>query len=103
LFVGVENKYLPGGRTDFYESKARSDSRVSGRAVLRPSRYSLQCVEASFGRQSRETVERTALQEWAEFWNDWRKVPAAFSILHNLHLKLHSRVAAGFEIIARKA
>jgi hypothetical protein len=64
---------------------------------------SLQCVEASFGRQSRETVERTTLQEWAEFWNDWRKVPAAFSILHNLPLKLHSRVAAGFEIIARKA
>lgn len=53
------------------------------------------------------TAEQTAIStstlgEWAAFWTDRTNPPASFHTLQNLPQPAQARVAAGFELIARK-
>lgn len=45
---------------------------------------------------------QTKLREWANFWADSSKPPAGFHTLQNLPQSLQKRIAAGFELHARK-
>jgi SAM-dependent methyltransferase len=45
---------------------------------------------------------RSSLAEWARFWDRRDQPPPGFAVLQNLPQSLQERVAAGFELIARK-
>jgi ubiquinone/menaquinone biosynthesis C-methylase UbiE len=62
----------------------------------------LESVEASCGKEAREAVGQSTLRDWADLWSDRSKVPAVFQQLQNLPNEFQSRVAAGFELVARK-
>jgi hypothetical protein len=62
----------------------------------------LESVEASLGKEAREAVGQSTLRDWADLWSDRSKVPAVFEQLQNLPNECQSRIAAGFEVIARK-
>lgn len=44
----------------------------------------------------------TTLGEWAEFWRHRHEQPPGFETLQNLPQPLQARIAAGFELLARK-
>lgn len=62
----------------------------------------LQSTGAAAGGEAREAVGRSTLQEWADFWSDRAKIPAAYSVLQNLPNEFQAGISAGFELIARK-
>jgi uncharacterized protein YbaR (Trm112 family)/predicted SAM-dependent methyltransferase len=62
----------------------------------------LESVEAGCGKETREAVGLTTLRDWADFWSDRSKLPPVFGQLQNLPNALQCRVAAGFEVVARK-
>jgi SAM-dependent methyltransferase len=45
---------------------------------------------------------KTSIGEWAAFWARGNAPPAGFNVLQNLAQSLQQRIAAGFELIARK-
>lgn len=47
-------------------------------------------------------LRATTLGEWAEFWAGKRAEPAGFQILQSMPVEEQKRIAAGFELIARK-
>lgn len=47
-------------------------------------------------------VRQTTLGDWAAFWERNENPPAAFHVLHNLPQQFQKRIAAGFELCARK-
>ncbi len=49
-----------------------------------------------------EQLAQTSLGEWADFWNRRTPPPAGFEALQSLPQELQKRVAAGFELRARK-
>jgi len=62
----------------------------------------LESVGASCGKEAREAVGRSTLQDWADLWSDHSKVPAVFQELQNLPNDFQSGISAGFELVARK-
>lgn len=51
-----------------------------------------------------DALGRTTLEEWARFWRNGlaQGPPAGFHALQNLPAEVQARIAAGFELIARK-
>jgi len=60
----------------------------------------LRAAGASAADQS--AVSDTTIGDWAAFWARNDKPPAAFQILHGLPQQFQKRIAAGFELVARK-
>ncbi len=47
-------------------------------------------------------LENTSIGEWAEFWAGKTAPPHGFEFLQHLPQEFQSRIAAGFELVARK-
>lgn len=47
-------------------------------------------------------VENTTIGEWSDFWANKAPPPPGFAMLQNLPQEFQKRIAAGFELIARK-
>jgi SAM-dependent methyltransferase len=63
----------------------------------------LEAVSAAQISAEKETALRgTSIEEWAAFWNRRTDPPAGFDALQTLPQHLQRRIAAGFELIARK-
>ena len=62
----------------------------------------LDSVGSTRGEETRQAVGQSRLQDWADFWSDRARVPALFQVLQSLPNESQSRIAAGFELIARK-
>ena len=52
--------------------------------------------------EHRKLIGETSLSEWAHFWEQRKDPPPGFDFLAKLPQHLQQRVAAGFELIARK-
>jgi hypothetical protein len=52
--------------------------------------------------EDQKLVSETSLGQWASFWEHKSGPPPGFDLLQNLPQHLQQRVAAGFELIARK-
>lgn len=49
-----------------------------------------------------DLVGQSTLKDWADFWSERAKAPAVFQVLQSLPNEFQSRIAAGFEFVARK-
>jgi hypothetical protein len=47
-------------------------------------------------------LSQTTIGEWADFWNSHGEPPPGFHALQGLPQAVQKRIAAGFELIARK-
>jgi SAM-dependent methyltransferase len=52
--------------------------------------------------EEQKSIADTTLREWAEFWKSKVDPPKGFSTLEDLPQDLQKRLAAGFELLARK-
>ncbi len=52
--------------------------------------------------ENQKLISETSLGQWASFWARQSDPPPGFDLLQNLPQHLQQRVAAGFELIARK-
>lgn len=52
--------------------------------------------------EQQKSISETSLGQWADFWEHKSGPPPGFDLLQNLPQHLQQRVAAGFELIARK-
>ncbi len=52
--------------------------------------------------ESWKLIGQTSLAQWAHFWQQRKDPPPGFDFLQNLPQHLQQRVAAGFELVARK-
>jgi SAM-dependent methyltransferase len=47
-------------------------------------------------------ISQSKLGEWADYWSKWGEPPPGFNALQSLPQPMQKRVAAGFELIAKK-
>jgi len=59
-------------------------------------------AESALPASTQAQVANTTLLDWAQFWRRKRETPPAFGALLSLPQELQKRVAAGFELRARK-
>jgi uncharacterized protein YbaR (Trm112 family) len=52
--------------------------------------------------EEQKLISETSLADWAGFWADRNQLPLGFHTLMNLPQPLQKRIAAGFELLARK-
>jgi SAM-dependent methyltransferase len=58
--------------------------------------------EADPSGENKKLIGQTSLGQWAHFWEHRDEPPPGFDLLQNLPQHLQQRVAAGFELVARK-
>jgi SAM-dependent methyltransferase len=57
---------------------------------------------AGVSESDQSALRQTTIGEWATFWGRNENPPAAFDVLHRLPQQFQKRIAAGFELIAKK-
>ncbi len=53
--------------------------------------------------KQRDLLKASKIGDWAEFWGKWGETPPGFDALQSLPQPMQKRIAAGFELIAKKS
>ena len=81
----VSGNFGPGVMLAFLTSQVLESARLAG---VTPEEQGL--------------VSTSKIGEWADFWNKRGEPPAGFNVLQSLPQPMQKRIAAGFELLARK-